>query len=112
MSRPHYPAVRRRLHGELWMANLAVGRRILVESLQQHGNSTSWNLGKKEGHSEPRAPHSPKLSNCRVPLSQGDLASSRPLLRGTRKRVQTHRVAVGPDDDGSPCATIGHPEDF
>lgn len=111
MSRPHYPAVRRRLHDALWMANLAAGRRLLVESLQQHGNSTSWNLGKKEGHSEPRAPHSPKLSSCRVPLSQGDLASSRPLLQGTRKRVQTYCVAAGPDEDGRPGVTIGQ-EDF
>ena len=31
---------------------------------------------------------------------------------GTRKRVQTLRVDVGPDDDGSPCVTIGFPEDF
>lgn len=31
---------------------------------------------------------------------------------GTRKRVQTLRVEVGPDDEGGPCVTIGFPEDF
>ena len=32
--------------------------------------------------------------------------------RGTRKRTQWLAVAIGPDDDGSPCVTIGFPEDF
>jgi len=32
--------------------------------------------------------------------------------RGTRKRVQTLRIEVGPDDDGAPCVTIGFPGDF
>lgn len=31
---------------------------------------------------------------------------------GTRRRVQTLRVEVGPDDHGAPCVTIGFPEDF
>lgn len=32
--------------------------------------------------------------------------------RGTRKRVQTLRVEIGPDDHGAPCITIGFPEEF
>ena len=32
--------------------------------------------------------------------------------RGTRKRVQTLRVEIGPDDHGAPCLTIGFPEEF
>ena len=31
---------------------------------------------------------------------------------GTRKRTQVLRLDVGPDDHGSPCVTIGFPEDF
>lgn len=32
--------------------------------------------------------------------------------RGTRKRLRTLRIEVGPDDDGAPCVTIGFPGDF
>jgi len=32
--------------------------------------------------------------------------------RGTRQRVKTLRVEIGPDDSGTPCVTIGFPEDF
>ena len=32
--------------------------------------------------------------------------------RGTRQRVKTLRVEIGPDDHGAPCVTIGFPEDF
>ena len=31
---------------------------------------------------------------------------------GTRKRTQVLRLDIGPDDHGSPCVTIGFPEDF
>lgn len=31
---------------------------------------------------------------------------------GTRERTRWLVVAIGPDDDGSPCVTIGFPEDF
>ena len=31
---------------------------------------------------------------------------------GTRTRMQRLTVAIGPNDDGSPCITIGFPEDF
>jgi len=31
---------------------------------------------------------------------------------GTRKRTQFLRLDIGPDDDGSPCVTIGFPEDL
>ena len=33
-------------------------------------------------------------------------------VAGDRKRTQRLTVAIGPDDDGSPCVTIGFPEDF
>ncbi|MCC7065854.1 MAG: hypothetical protein IT456_23810 [Planctomycetes bacterium] len=33
-------------------------------------------------------------------------------LKGARKRVQTLRIEIGPDDYGAPCITIGFPEDF
>lgn len=31
---------------------------------------------------------------------------------GTRRRTRVLLVHVGPDDDGTPCVTIGFPEDF
>jgi hypothetical protein len=31
---------------------------------------------------------------------------------GTRARLRQLCVALGPDDDGTPCVTIGFPEDF
>ena len=40
--------------------------------------------------------------------SAGDFVVILPF-RGTRKRVQTLRIEVGPDDDGAPCVTIGFP---
>lgn len=43
--------------------------------------------------------------------SGGDFEVILPF-RGTRKRVQTLRIEVGPDDDGAPCVTIGFPGDF
>lgn len=33
-------------------------------------------------------------------------------VAGTRKRTHRLRVDIGPDDDGSPCVTIGFPGDF
>jgi len=44
-------------------------------------------------------------------VSGGTFAVQLPS-RGTRQRVKTLRVEIGPDDSGTPCVTIGFPEDF
>ena len=61
----------------------------------------------------------PKAPRCQVPGAGETLASTAPIqfalhlpYRGTRKRTQLLAVVIGPDDNGSPCVTIGFPEDF
>jgi Family of unknown function (DUF6573) len=50
---------------------------------------------------------------CELHRSGGP-ATFRVILpfRGSSKRLQLLTVHLGPDDDGSPCWTIGFPEDF
>ncbi len=114
---------RGRLHDVLWMASLAARRHDRAsphwaDTQRAKSSHEQGNLAPSEG-SGPGALTQPKAPRCQVVGPLEDLAPSRSVpfgvhlpSAGTRKRVQTLRVEVGPDDHGAPCVTIGFPEDF
>ena len=112
---------RGRLHDVLWMTSLACRRQVQRAKFSQYlanlASSGVADSGKAENGIQ--SANASKAPRCQVPGPGENVASSWPLLfavhlpyRGTRKRKQRLAVAIGPDDDGSPCVTIGFPEDF
>lgn len=124
---------RGRLHDVLWMAGCAVRRQqrdpsFALFALRSRDGCERAKLDPKgenlarstaEGAAAASRPILAKAPRCQVPPLSENLARSELLpfavhlpYRGTRTRMQRLAVVVGPDDDGTPCVSIGFPGDL